>query len=151
MKEIILSAIGDTIKNFEEKIAQAQTLWEKVQIFFDTYKVWILVGLVVLVGIIFFVNIMEAKKRKDDRDNKNNSATQRKNAQKAHKNRIKNSAIAEFFVWDIQEWMIYFCRFRGFPHGGFCPTSFSEVLSQTPRCAGIYTVRLLFSRGFAVP
>ena len=68
MKEITLSAIGDTIKNFEEKIAQAQTLWEKVQIFFDTYKVWILVGLVVLVGIIFFVNIMEAKKRKDDRD-----------------------------------------------------------------------------------
>lgn len=67
MKEITLSAIGDTIKNFEEKIAQAQTLWEKVQIFFDTYKVWILVG---LVGIIFFVNIMEAKKRKDDRDNK---------------------------------------------------------------------------------
>ena len=38
MKEITLSAIGDTIKNFEEKIAQAQTLWEKVQIFFDTYK-----------------------------------------------------------------------------------------------------------------
>ncbi|UKI15200.1 MAG: hypothetical protein L6V85_04485 [Clostridiales bacterium] len=36
MKEIILSAIGDTIKNFEEKIAQAQTLWEKVQIFFST-------------------------------------------------------------------------------------------------------------------
>lgn len=70
MKEITLSTIGDTIKNFEEKIAQAQTLWEKVQIFFDTYKVWILVGLVVLVGIIFFVNIMEAKKRKDDRDNK---------------------------------------------------------------------------------
>ena len=68
MKEITLSAIGDTIKNFEEKIAQAQTLWEKVQIFFDTYKVWILVGLVVLVGIIFFVNIMVAKKRKDDRD-----------------------------------------------------------------------------------
>ena len=70
MKEIILSAIGDTIKNLEEKIAQAQTLWEKVQIFINTYKVWILVGLVVLVGIIFFVNIMEAKKRKDDRDNK---------------------------------------------------------------------------------
>lgn len=70
MKEITLSAIGDTIKNFEEKIAKAQTLWEKVQIFFNTYKVWILVGLVVLVGIIFFVNIMEAKKRKDDRDNK---------------------------------------------------------------------------------
>lgn len=90
MKEITLSAIGDTIKNFEEKIAQAQTLWEKVQIFFDTYKVWILVGLVVLVGIIFFVNIMEAKKRKDDRDNKNNSSTQRKthkkekSAQKPH-------------------------------------------------------------------
>lgn len=83
MKEIILSAIGDTIKNFEEKIAQAQTLWEKVQIFFDTYKVWILVGLVVLVGIIFFVNIMEAKKRKDDRDNKNNSAKPHKKAKKS--------------------------------------------------------------------
>lgn len=70
MKDITIAAIGDTIKTFEEKIAAAQTFWEKVQIFFDTYKVWILVGLVVLVGIIFFVNLMEAKKRKDDRENK---------------------------------------------------------------------------------
>ncbi len=70
MKEILLAGIGDTFKIFEQKIAEAQTFWEKVQIFFATYKVWILVGLVVLVGIIFFVNIMEAKKRKDDRDNK---------------------------------------------------------------------------------
>lgn len=70
MFEITVSAIGDTIKKFEEQIENAQTLWEKIQIFFSTYKVWILVGLVVIVGIVFFVNLMEAKKRKDERDDR---------------------------------------------------------------------------------
>ena len=70
MFEITVAAIGDTIKKFEEQIENAQTVWEKIQIFFSTYKVWILVGLVVIVGIVFFVNLMEAKKRKDDRDDR---------------------------------------------------------------------------------
>ena len=70
MFEITVVAIGDTIKKFEEQIENAQTLWEKIQIFFSTYKVWILVGLVVIVGIVFFVNLMEAKKRKDERDDR---------------------------------------------------------------------------------
>ncbi len=70
MFEITVAAIGDTIKKFEEQIENAQTLWEKIQIFFSTYKVWILVGLVVIVGIVFFVNLMEAKKRKDERDDR---------------------------------------------------------------------------------
>ena len=70
MFEITVSAIGDTIKKFEEQIENAQTVWEKIQIFFSTYKVWILVGLVVIVGIVFFVNLMEAKKRKDERDDR---------------------------------------------------------------------------------
>ncbi len=71
MNEIVLAAISDTIKEFQEQIQQAQNFWEKVQIFWETYKVWILVGLVVLVGIIFFVNLMEAKKRKDEREKRN--------------------------------------------------------------------------------
>ncbi|MGN0791164.1 MAG: hypothetical protein ACI4MW_06880 [Christensenellales bacterium] len=70
MFEITVAAIGDTIKKFEEQIENAQTIWEKIQIFFSTYKVWILVGLVVIVGIVFFVNLMEAKKRKDERDDR---------------------------------------------------------------------------------
>ncbi|MCI7531168.1 MAG: hypothetical protein SOX04_04455 [Eubacteriales bacterium] len=70
MFEITVAAIGDTIKKFEEQIENAQTVWEKIQIFFSTYKVWILVGLVVIVGIVFFVNLMEAKKRKDERDDR---------------------------------------------------------------------------------
>ena len=70
MFEITVAAIGDTIKKFEEQIVNAQTVWEKIQIFFSTYKVWILVGLVVIVGIVFFVNLMEAKKRKDERDDR---------------------------------------------------------------------------------
>ena len=65
-----INKIGDTIKKFEEQIENAQTVWEKIQIFFSTYKVWILVGLVVIVGIVFFVNLMEAKKRKDERDDR---------------------------------------------------------------------------------
>lgn len=68
---MILSSITDTIKEFQEQIQQAQNFWEKIQIFWVTYKVWILVGLVVLAGIVFFVNIVEAKHRKDDRENKN--------------------------------------------------------------------------------
>lgn len=71
MRELVLAAIGDTIKEFQEQIQQAQNFWAKVQIFWATYKVWILVGLVILMAIIFFVNIVEAKKRKDDRENKN--------------------------------------------------------------------------------
>ena len=70
MFEITVAAIGDTIKKFEEQIENAQTVWEKIQIFFSTYKVWILVGLVVIGGIVFFVNLMEAKKRKDERDDR---------------------------------------------------------------------------------
>ena len=70
MFEITVAAIGDTIKKFEEQIENAQTVWEKIQIFFSTYKVWILVGLVVIVGIVFFVNLMEAKKTKDERDDR---------------------------------------------------------------------------------
>ena len=70
MFEITVAAIGDTIKKFEEQIENAQTVWEKIQIFFSTYNVWILVGLVVIVGIVFFVNLMEAKKRKDERDDR---------------------------------------------------------------------------------
>ena len=70
MFEITVAAIGDTIKKFEEQIENAQTVWEKIQIFFSTYKVWILVALVVIVGIVFFVNLMEAKKRKDERDDR---------------------------------------------------------------------------------
>ena len=70
MFEITVAAIGDTIKKFEEQIENAQTVWGKIQIFFSTYKVWILVGLVVIVGIVFFVNLMEAKKRKDERDDR---------------------------------------------------------------------------------
>lgn len=70
MFEITVAAIGDTIKKFEEQIENAQTVWDKIQIFFSTYKVWILVGLVVIVGIVFFVNLMEAKKRKDERDDR---------------------------------------------------------------------------------
>ena len=70
MFEITVAAIGDTIKKFEEQTENAQTVWEKIQIFFSTYKVWILVGLVVIVGIVFFVNLMEAKKRKDERDDR---------------------------------------------------------------------------------
>lgn len=70
MFEITVAAIGDTIKKFEEQIENAQTVWEKIQIFFSTYKVWILVGFVVIVGIVFFVNLMEAKKRKDERDDR---------------------------------------------------------------------------------
>ena len=70
MFEITVAAIGDTIKKFEEQIENAQTVREKIQIFFSTYKVWIRVGLVVIVGIVFFVNLMEAKKRKDERDDR---------------------------------------------------------------------------------
>ena len=70
MFEITVAAIGDTIKKFEEQIENAQTVWEKIQIFFSTYKVWILVGLVVIVGIVFFATLMEAKKRKDERDDR---------------------------------------------------------------------------------
>ena len=70
MFEITVAAIGDTIKKFEEQIENAQTVWEKIQIFFSTYKVWILVGLVVIVGIVFFVNLIETKKRKDERDDR---------------------------------------------------------------------------------
>ena len=73
MFEITVAAIGDTIKKFEEQIENAQTVWEKIQLFFSTYKVWILVGLVVIVGIVFFVTPMEAKKRKDERDDRKKS------------------------------------------------------------------------------
>ena len=63
MFEITVAAIGDTIKKFEEQIENAQTVWEKIQIFFSTYKGWMLVGLAVLVGVVFFVNLRDAKKQ----------------------------------------------------------------------------------------
>lgn len=58
------------LAGFKDQIETAKNFWEKIQIFWANYKVWVLVGLVVLVGIIFFVHLMEAKARRDDRRDK---------------------------------------------------------------------------------
>lgn len=69
--QILSANIGETIDKINKEIQAAQTFWDKVVIFWGAYKIWIIVGLIILVGIIFFVNLIEANIRKKERENRN--------------------------------------------------------------------------------